>query len=141
MHQLIQHIPKGLADKIAKEHDYLIIDMNVEEQLFMLGVTAENIPILNFAPYSPVTIDIKREKGQPTDRVTLRDGGDFHDSFTVEVRGQSLWLKSDDEKAGDLTDRYGREIFGLTDDNLQELRTFYIKPSLLNYIKENLNNG
>ena len=35
--------------------------------------------------YKPYTVMVKEQKGQPTDRVTLKDTGDFHRSITFEV--------------------------------------------------------
>lgn len=130
-----------VALKVAVDHDHIIIDMNAEEQLWEQGITSDDVPIARYAPYSPVTIDIKKEKGQPTDRVTLRDEGDFHESFKVQIEGQTIRLTADDPKTGDLMDAYGKEIFGLTDANLAELREFYVMPGMLEYIKKLLQHG
>ena len=127
-----QKLAPVLTMDIMMENEHIIIDMNMEEQLYMLGINSENIPIMRYEPYSPATIFIKNEKRQPTDRVTLRDTGDFHsggylervDEFTVEI-------KSSDIKSDELQDRYGKEILGLTDDNMDEIKEHYIKPALI----------
>ena len=69
-----------IQDIIWKNEAY-IVDMNAEEQLFEQGINRLGVDISDYAPYSPVTIEIKRLKGQPTNRVTLRDEGDFESSF------------------------------------------------------------
>lgn len=65
--------------------------------------------------YRPRTIAIKKKKGQPTDRVTLRDTGFFHSSlFLVVQKGNETFsVVSSDTKAPRLLDKYGESIFGL----------------------------
>jgi hypothetical protein len=65
--------------------------------------------------YKPSTIAIKKKKGQPTDRVTLRDTGFFHSSlFLVVKKGDDTFkVVSSDTKAPRLLDKYGDSIFGL----------------------------
>ena len=60
-----------------------IIDANAEEQLFEQGINRLGVDIMDYRPYTPLTIAIKEEKGQPTNRVTLRDEGDFESSFYI----------------------------------------------------------
>jgi hypothetical protein len=68
-----------------------------------------------------LTKQIKAGLGQPTNRVTLKDTGDFHDSFFARFVGKNIAIGATDEKAEKLEDRYGKAIYGLTDDNLQEV--------------------
>ena len=46
------------------------------------GLDKEGKEIVNEqgGKYSPTTVRIKQEKGQPTDRVTLRDTGDWQNA-------------------------------------------------------------
>lgn len=67
--------------QIIWDNDAYIVDMNAEEQLVEQGINRLGVDIMDYAPYSPLTIAIKEEKGQPTNRVTLRDTGDFEASF------------------------------------------------------------
>ena len=46
-----------------------IIDANAEEQLFEQGINRLGVDIMDYRPYTPLTIAIKEEKGQPTNRV------------------------------------------------------------------------
>ena len=70
-----------VIEEVVRENDNIILDMNAEDQLFQKGITRKGVEIASFAPYAPLTIEIKKLKGQPTSRVTLRDEGDFHRSF------------------------------------------------------------
>lgn len=113
-----------------------ILDLNAEDQLFEKGVGSDGIELASFQPYSDVTISIKRLKGQPTNRVTLRDEGDFHESFYAEFRPTEFEIYASDEKADDLKDRYGAEILGLTDESIQVLTNELIAPFLIEHFKK-----
>lgn len=131
----------NFADYVKAElvdNEAIIIDMNVEDQLFEKGITSKNVRIDSYAPYSPLTLAIKRAKNQPTSRVTLRDEGDFHSSFYIEFTEDSFTIKASDEKAEYLEFAYGSDIFGLTPENKEELSEYYLRPALLAKLKEHL---
>ena len=113
-----------------------IIDANAEEQLFEQGINRLGVDIMDYRPYTPLTIAIKKEKGQPTNRVTLRDEGDFHSSFYLEVGDTQFEIKAADFKTEDFIKKYGRQILGLTNENIAELIWQYVYPDLLNKAKK-----
>lgn len=121
--------------KTLQENKALILDMNTEGQLFEKGVNRLNVEIDTFAPYHPETVRIKIEKGQPTNRVTLRDEGDFHSSFTVEFTNTGFEIKANDWKAKGLISKYGESILGLTNENFNELARHYIAPEISKLFK------
>lgn len=123
---------------IIEENDGYIIDMNAEQQLYEQGVNTYGVKIMDYKPYQPLTIRIKREKGQPVDRVTLRDTGDFQSSFYLEVGNEQFEIKANDWKTDDLIKKYGREILGLTDENLSELIWDFIYPDILGKAKSEI---
>ena len=90
---------------------------------------------MDYAPYSPVTIEIKKALGQPTNRVTLRDEGDFESSFFLEVGDKQFEIKASDFKTEDLTKKYGRQILGLTKEKIAVLIWQYIFPDLMEKAK------
>lgn len=120
------------------ENEAIIVDMNVEDQLYEKGITSENIRIDSYAPYAPLTLIIKRAKHQPTNRVTLRDEGDFHSSFYLDFTDDSFTIRARDEKAKQLEFAYGSSIFGLTPENREELTEYYLRPALLAKLKQHL---
>lgn len=124
-----------LIQNIIWENEAYIVDMNAEEQLFEQGINRLGVKISDYAPYSPVTIEIKEAKGQPTNRVTLRDEGDFESSFFLEVSDKQFEIKASDFKTEDLIKKYGRQILGLTDENIAALIWQYIFPDLMNKAK------
>lgn len=125
-----------LIQSIILENEYVITDMNSEDQLYEQGVNRLGVNIMDYAPYSPLTIEIKKEKGQPYNRVTLRDEGDFEHSFYVEADTQQFTIKAADWKTEDLIQRYGRQILGLTEENKIILIWAYIYPELKAKTKE-----
>ena len=127
-----------IVKEIILNNDAYIIDLNAERQLYEQGVNNLGIKISDYAPYRPLTIAIKEEKGQPTDRVTLRDEGDFQSSFYLEVNERQFEIKASDWKTEDLVKKYGRQILGLTDENIKTLIWEYIFPDLMENAKQTL---
>ena len=115
-----------------------IVDANAEEQLFEHGINRLGVDIMDYRPYTPLTIAIKEEKGQPTNRVTLRDEGDFESSFYMEVGDKQFEIKASDFKTEDLIKKYGRQILGLTNENIAKLIWQYVYPDLLTKAKKTI---
>lgn len=105
-----------------------IVEMNTEDQLYDRGVGGSGKPVV--PAYRPFTIEVKRIKGQVVDRVTLRDTGDFHEAYSLFFQDVRFAIVNDDPKARDLEEKYTGDIFGLTDDNLQEVRELICDPFL-----------
>lgn len=125
--------------QILKDYQSEVEDMNAYEQLFLKGVNASNVDISDYAPYSPITVDIKMAKGQPYDRVTLRDEGDFHRGFTVNYSPSAFSITSTDSKTQKLMSKYGWDIFGLTAANMEALEWLYIYPDIMEKLTITLN--
>jgi hypothetical protein len=121
--------------QIIWDNGAYIVDMNAEEQLYEQGVNCLGVDIMDYAPYSPVTIEIKKALGQPTNRVTLRDEGDFESSFFLEVGDKQFEIKASDFKTEDLIKKYGHQILGLTKENIAVLIWQYIFPDLMEKAK------
>lgn len=133
-------LPQELKEEIM-ENKAVIVKMITEKQLYEQGVNGRDEFIASYAPYAPRTIQIKQKKGQPTDRVTLKDTGEFYDSFDVVFDESGFYVTSTDEKAKYLAEKYGRTIFRLTDENLTTLLQEYIRPILTIKLRMFLQNG
>ncbi len=136
----VVELNEGLASgkfirRIILDNEAYIIDMNAQEQLYERGINRLGVKISDYAPYAPLTIEIKKAKGQPTNRVTLRDEGDFESSFHLEVGDTQFEIRASDTKTEELIKKYGRQILGLTDENLEELIWNYIYSELLDKAK------
>lgn len=127
------------VSSIIQENEAFIVNMNSEDQLYDQGIRRDGVHISDYAPYAPYTIEIKKAKGQPYNRVTLQDEGDFHRSFFVEVGNDRFEIKAADFKTEKLIREYGAEIMGLTQENIKELIWSYIFPNLQQKSKEVIN--
>ena len=123
------------------EHSDVIIDMIVNEQLYEQGENGDNVSIMSYQPYTLRTVRIKRKKGQPYDRVTLRDTGEFYNSLKVHFDDNGFYVTSSDDKAPELLAKYGKRILKLSNENLSILLKEYIKPSLQERLKHYILNG
>lgn len=133
-------LSEELKNEIMK-HEDVIVQMVARDQLYEQGVEGRGISIMSYQPYTARTIKIKQKKGQPYDRVTLRDTGEFHDSLHVEFDDEGFYVTSTDDKAKYLLARYGKTIFRLTNKNFTELLRNYIRPELKEKLKEKILNG
>lgn len=133
-------LDQELKDEIMRNEE-VIVKMVAEEQLYERGVEGRGVEISSYRPYAPRTIKKKQRKGQPYDRVTLRDTGEFHKSLRVVFDDDGFYVTSTDDKAQYLLERYGKTIFRLTDANLKILLNEYIRPSLKAKLKNFIQNG
>lgn len=92
-------------------------------------------------PYAPRTIYNKTRKGQPTDRVTLKDTGEFYNSLHIEFDENGFRIVSDDDKSKYLIAKYGGPILRLPNEDLTRFLRFYIRPALAERMKEYIKNG
>jgi hypothetical protein len=87
--------------------------------------------------YARNTVTFKRAKGQPIDRVTLKDTGEFYRSFRSQFRGNELGLTANFRNIYEnFQDSFANEkeftqaILDLTDDELQRIFDNYIYPQI-----------
>lgn len=123
---------KGVID----QNKATIVEMNTRDQLYDHGVNSLGVSIMDYKPYRPLTIQIKEAKGQPTNRVTLRDEGDFQRSFYVDADNLQFEIKAEDWKTPKLVKKYGNSIFGLTPENIVKLMNDSIIPNVLKKMRE-----
>lgn len=128
-------IPETI-NRVSKDKASILVKYNTNAQLYTEGVNAEGVKISSYRPYRPLTISIKKSKGQPTDRVTLKDTGDFHSSIKVELTPDGILFTATDRKTLELMAKYGDSILGLTDENLNAFSWGEIFPELLKQLKE-----
>jgi len=122
---------EGITIELSKEYKAEIIDMNTAQLEDGKEATGQSIS----PGYRPLTIRIKREKGQPTNKVTLKDTGEFHKQFDLVFFPTSFVIVSDDDKAQKLERKYGKDIYGLNEKNLQELIDL-VKPDLIKHFRK-----
>ena len=123
-----------IIEEITKQketQEFLIFVL--QEQLFQSGEDGKGVPI---GMYSPFTITIKKRKGQPTDRVTLKDTGDFYNSYTIKPFNGGFIIDADGEKEDkNLFDIYGDDILLPSQESLDLIAEYY-EEQLIEYIKK-----
>lgn len=130
-------LDEELANEIM-QNEGIILDM-IHDQLYS-GVDGYNLNLQ--PPYAPSTIRRKIRKGQPTDRVTLKDTGDFYESLYIASDENGFYVASTDQKLYNiLRSKYGNPILRLTDENLNELIRNHIRPSLTEKMTDYIKNG
>lgn len=87
------------------------------EQMYM-GIKSDGEEIK--PAYAESTIKAKKKKGQPYDRVTLRDTGLFHQKIIVYADNENIFIDSDVDYSKHLAARYTEKIFGLEKQNRKE---------------------
>jgi hypothetical protein len=126
--------PVELLYELFMEDEFrdLIIRLNTEgEQTSQLiyGIDSKGKQLDDIGgEYSPYTVMLKKDKGQITDHVTLKDTGEFYHSFRLywlENEG-AIHITADTMKDGgdDLITRWGQDIIGLDEQNLGVLRDY-----------------
>lgn len=115
------------------EFQRLVGFLNTEQQLY-LGIDSKGESL---GEYSDSTIAYKKRKNQVVDRVTLKDTGDFYSDFDIIPQEDGFLITNVNEKALILIDKYGNNIFGLVDENLQKVIN-YIKVRLKIYFLQTI---
>jgi hypothetical protein len=106
-----------------------IIRLN-QEQLYEEGIDSEGFELDNTdnfytlpGVYSQFTVQLKKEKGQRYDHITLQDTGAFYASFHVIVDRDAFTLDANDLKDGThLFHVYGEDVMGLTEFNKERVK-------------------
>lgn len=96
-------------------------------QLYEQGVNSLGASL---GEYSPFTINMKLHGNgdRRISHITLKDTGEFYESVVMSPFTKGFKIDADAQKDDDnLFDIYGKEILGLTDENLQILIEF-IEP-------------
>lgn len=118
-----------------KEAESDIIDLQKEQMSAGLADKGDEIQ----PGYTKKTREIKGKKGQPTDRVTLKDTGAFYRDQYVKYSVQHFEITSRNRKRLRLIDKYhgnrGGDIFGLSEES-RIILAKSILPRIQNIFRE-----
>lgn len=120
----------------------LVIELNTQNQLFEKGIDSEGVSLDSIGGgYAPATVFIKtneRTPSQPVDRITLKDTGEFYESFRVLPQSDGILITAETLKDGkDLQIRWGADILGLTEES-KKMLIFNLIPLLINEAKKKI---
>lgn len=133
-------LDQELKNEILRCED-VIVEMITQEQLYNSGINGRGVEIASYAPYASRTIKKKLRKGQPTNRVTLKDTGSLYHSLHIEFDDEGFYVTSSQDKVKYLMEHYGTAIFRLSNQNLKVLLNDYVRPSLKEKMKNYIQNG
>lgn len=122
-----------------------IIELNTEgqptSQLFEKGEDSLGDSLGEYAPSTiegTASFEGKISKGQRFDHITLKDTGDFYDTWVVIPFLKGFRMKANPVKEdSNLFDDFGEDIVGLNEENLLILCAF-IKPFFIAEAKKRL---
>jgi hypothetical protein len=112
--------------EVVRDNAY-ILELDNQQQLEE-GLDANGRDIT--PEYTFFTIEEKEKKGQPTDRVTLKDKGDFYRGIVARVRGESVEMVGTDSKTQELQQKYGDAVLGLSEEAVDDFRQTHVQPEL-----------
>jgi len=114
------------------------VRLNTDEQLYIRGVDVHGNKLRSIYArfgkfYADRTIQIKNEKGQPTDRVTMRDTGAMYKTEKAIIKANELKL---DMNTYDLEENWGQFV-GL--DTVSKVQLVdKAKPIIKEYVKNTI---
>lgn len=127
--------------KTILDQEEEVIEAITQDQLYNRGVNGNDTEIMSYAPYAPSTIKKKIKKGQPYNRVTLRDTGEWYNSLRLVYDVDGFVVTSTDDKNKYLKEKYGPKILKIDRANLNKIIKEKVRPVLVAKLKEYLQNG
>lgn len=128
--QQIKENYREMALEVVAEHEEEIAELNRAQ--LRAGIRPDGSEIT--PAYAASTIAIKQRKGQPFDRVTLKDKGDYHKGIEIDVFPDSFELIGTDSKTAKLRTKYGANI-GLTEESKVLLAQNILAPNLVDKMR------
>jgi hypothetical protein len=138
LNNVIDNLDSIVIDS-AMENENSIVDLNTSQ--LELGLTSEGNSI-EPEYFDPEYTKYKKAIGKKAPGATpdLKLTGDFHSGFYAKKTQDWIEIHSTDYKEKQLRAKYSDEIFGLTQNNLNELGQI-ILPDLIKNIKNELGIG
>lgn len=135
-------IPQLMQEEI-RDNSELIVDMP-KSRLEQTGTYADGTQIRTYnaigdGVYSPATYFYKAEKGQPSDRVTLKDTGAFYASFDTQADNDGFYITGNSDKPdGQIEDNVDMDgVLDLSDKEKTEL-VVNLRPQLAKDVKSTI---
>lgn len=132
---MVKDWPK-IRSKAIEDNKEIALDLITDDQLFDKGIDGDGnkLPL----PYAPFTIQTKKLLNLPTDRITLKQTGDFYDGFFAKISGDDLITGSTDSKSADLHREWGKSITSLTKENTAKWAREDVLPDVQDIVKKRL---
>lgn len=112
----------SMCEQSVMDNESHAMELN-NQQLFQ-GERADGTSLPD---YSFVSVNFFNKPSGP---IRLFDTGDFYNGFIFSSSNFPFFITSKDSKTDDLQERYGSEIFGLTQENLSGFAKVFILPTI-----------
>lgn len=124
----IIRLPSKILALIFKEIKDNVDALAVRNRVNLFSGLDSNLRAIQ-PPYTPTTQRIKQRKGQPINRVTLRDTGDFYRGIDAvfNTSSKEINITSSDDKTSDLEDKYGDALIGVSDIDIDWFRDLLLE--------------
>lgn len=125
----LRQLPQTLAvatEQVVRQNVAFLEDANTAQLAEGLDSKGQDIG----PEYAPLTRSIKAAQGFNPDVVSLRDEGDFYTGIIAQIDTGSFELVGTDKKTPALVEKYGEDILGLAEADLNEFRDDYVRPEL-----------
>lgn len=136
--RFVTNLEKGMFMELQRTigaFNYVLKDYVTNKQLFQKGIDGDGVKL---AGYARTTIRMKIGKGQPVDRTTTVDEGDFHASIEIKAFSDRFEVSSNVPHDKYIVKRYGRNILKLTDENIREFMIVYFLPNMKRYVNSKI---
>ena len=124
----LQKAVNSSIQESIEQNKQVIKELQTQEQLYQ-GKNSKGIDIK--PAYAESTIKIKRKKGQPTNRVTLFDKGDFYNSLEIIAGKNDAIIRTVISYSVFLVNKYA-DILGLDEESWTEFINKYTIPTIKN---------
>lgn len=114
-----------------EENNLILKDFIIEKQLYDKGIDGNE---KRLEGYTRQTIRLKIAKGQPADRTTLKDSGEFHASIEIDAFANQFKVSSNVSYDVHLLKRYKPAIFKISNPNFKQFAEKYFIPKLKKYV-------
>jgi len=129
-------IAKESVKEAVRKFDFVILDYLTNKQWFQKGQKLDGKEIK--PAYSRITVSIKQKKGDPYDRVTLRDTGRLYRSIDILAGERSAIARISVPYFADLVKKYGNRILGIQDIFIVDFAENYVLPILTKNINDSI---
>lgn len=136
--QFVDELPNIVNQGIREafeQYGFVIKEYITQKQLYAKGEDGNKIRLKGYTRY---TIRLKIAKGQPADRTTLKDKGNFYANITVDANNEGFIINSNVKYDVYLGKIYGKAIYIPTTDNMTEFVTTYVIPIIREKIMKQL---
>ena len=132
--EFIENFEKTIFEVLQKtinDNDFVIKDYIINKQLFREGIDGNNKKLEG---YKRTTVKLKEAKGDPRDRTTLRDSGEFYTQIQVDAFSDRFEISSNVSHDVFIIKKYGIDVLKVTHENLSEFMQKYFIKNLKDHV-------